>query len=89
MPARKVEKVPAWFGRLGTEFANALKSALLPELQEHTKLLVQHSAQLDQHEHTLQSVVTVLKEHSVILRNDSERLARLETRAESLENSVD
>jgi hypothetical protein len=27
---RKVEKVPAWLGRLSTEFANALKSALLP-----------------------------------------------------------
>jgi hypothetical protein len=39
---RKVEKVPAWLGRLSTEFANALKSALLPEPQEHTKLLPQH-----------------------------------------------
>lgn len=39
---RKVEEVPAFLGRLNTEFANALKSALLPELQEHTKLLPQH-----------------------------------------------
>ena len=89
MPARKVEKIPVWLGRLSTQFANALKSALLSELQEHTKLLSQDSAQLERHEHTLQDVIAVLREHSAISRDHSERLARLDTRTESLERSVD
>ncbi|MBV8054831.1 MAG: hypothetical protein JOZ29_07735 [Deltaproteobacteria bacterium] len=60
MASRSVkEQVPAWMGRLGAEFADALKSALLPELRQHTKLLSQHSAQLDQQENTLQGIVTV------------------------------
>jgi hypothetical protein len=90
MASRSVkERVPAWLGRLGGEFANALQSVLLPELQQHTKLLSQHSAQLDQQENTLQAIVTVLSEHSAILRDHTERLARLEARTESLERSMD
>jgi len=88
MALRKVEKVAAWLGRPSPEFANALKSTLLPELQEHTKILSRHSAQLEQHEQTLQGGVTILRD-SAILRDHSERLARLEARTEGLERSVD
>jgi hypothetical protein len=69
MALRKVEKVPAWLGRPSPEFANALKSALLLELQEHTKILSRHSAQLEQHEQTLQVGGHYLREHSAILRD--------------------
>jgi hypothetical protein len=83
------EKVPARLRRLGSEFTNALKAALLPELQEHTKLLLQHSAPLNRHEETLQGVRTVLREQAAILRDHSEPLARFESRIESLERIMD
>ena len=83
------EKAPAWVRRFGTELANALKATLLPELQEHTKLLSQHSAQLDRHEATLQGIISVLHEHSTILRQHGERLAGLEARTESLERTME
>jgi hypothetical protein len=97
MASRNIRgRAPAWLGRLGGELAEGLRSALLPELQEHTKLLSQHSAQFVQQENTLQGIISVLREHSgtlrehsTILREHSERLARLETRTESLERSVD
>ncbi len=81
-------RMPVWVGRLAGEFATAVKQTLLPELQEHTKLLSEHSAQLGRHEEALQAIISVLREHSAILRDHSERLGRLETRTESLEHSV-
>jgi ABC-type transporter Mla subunit MlaD len=89
MASRNVEKLPTWLGRLTTEFAGAIKATLLPELQEHTKLLTQHSAQLDQHEQTLQGIIAVLREQAVTLHEHSDRLARLETRSEGLERSME
>jgi ABC-type transporter Mla subunit MlaD len=89
MASRNVERVPSWLGRFSTEFAGAIKAALLPELQEHTKLLTRHSDQLDRHEQTLQAIITVLREQAVTLHEHNDRLARLETRTESLERSME
>jgi hypothetical protein len=53
-----------------TEF-NALKGALLPELQEHLRLLSHHSAQLDRQENTLEGITSAQREHSVVLHEHS------------------
>jgi len=82
------EKIAARLGRVGSEFATAVKDALLPELQQHTKLLFDHSERLDRHEQALKEIVSILRVHSGMLGDHNERLARLETRAESFERSV-